>query len=259
MTDSLEAKRDAEFMGKSVLVTGAGSGLGRATALAFARAGADLCLLDNDANGLHTTADSVKALYARCNPVVADVSEPPACVNAVRIATDSFGGLDVLCNVAGILLIRPLASISADQWQRVISVNLSGPFFLCQAAMPHLIARQGAIVNVCSSSAFMGHAYMAPYTVSKAGLVSLTKSLAMEFIKEPVRINGIAPGGMDTAMTQNIDFPEGLDMSLVSRYVPLRGNNSPEDVTGLILYLASSRAKAVHGSVYNVDSGLTAG
>jgi NAD(P)-dependent dehydrogenase (short-subunit alcohol dehydrogenase family) len=246
-------------LGKSVIVTGAGSGLGRATALAFARAGADLCLLDNDPNGLHETAASVMALGARCKPVVADVSEPPACAQAVQTAVDMFGGLDVLCNVAGILLLRPLASISAEQWQRVIAVNLGGPFFLCQAAMQHLIARQGAVVNVCSSSAFMGHAYMAPYTASKAGLVSLTKSLAMEFIKEPVRINGIAPGGMDTAMTQKIEFPDGLDMSLVARYIPLRGNNTPEDVTDLILYLASSRAKAVHGAVLSIDGGLTAG
>jgi meso-butanediol dehydrogenase/(S,S)-butanediol dehydrogenase/diacetyl reductase len=250
---------DGEFSGKSVIVTGAASGLGRATALAFARVGADLCLLDNDANGLHATVASVTALGAKCKPVVADVGEQPACAQAVQTAVDVFGGLDVLCNVAGILLMRPLASISASQWQRVISVNLSGPFYLCQAAMPHLIARQGAVVNVCSSAAFMGHAYMAPYTASKSGLASLTKSLAMEFLKQPVRINGIAPGGMNTNMTQNIEFPDGIDMSLVAHYIPERGNSAPEDMTDLILYLASPRAKAVHGAVFSIDGGLTAG
>lgn len=250
---------DGEFSGKSVVVTGAASGLGRATALAFARVGADLCLLDNDANGLHATVASVTALGAKCKPVVADVAEQPACAQAVQTAVDVFGGLDVLCNVAGILLMRPLATISAAEWQRVISVNLSGPFYLCQAAMPHLIARQGAVVNVCSSSAFMGLAYMAPYTASKSGLAGLTKALAMEFLKQPVRINAIAPGGMNTNMTQNLEVPDGIDMSLVARYIPERGNSAPEDMTDLILYLASPRAKAVHGAVFRIDGGLTAG
>jgi meso-butanediol dehydrogenase / (S,S)-butanediol dehydrogenase / diacetyl reductase len=115
------------------------------------------------------------------------------------------------------------------------------------------------VVNVASASAFSGHAYLAHYAASKAALVSLTKSLAMEFMHSPVRINAIAPGGINTAMTASSSLPDGIDFQLIARYSPLRGSSEPEDLTDLILMLAGPRGKAIHGACLNADRGSTAG
>jgi NAD(P)-dependent dehydrogenase (short-subunit alcohol dehydrogenase family) len=115
------------------------------------------------------------------------------------------------------------------------------------------------VVNVASASAFLGHAYLAHYAASKAALVNLTKSLAMEFMQKPVRINAIAPGGINTAMTTGNALPEGIDFQLLGRYVPLRGSAEPEDLTDLILMLAGPRGKPFHGACLNADRGITAG
>lgn len=247
-----------EFTGKAVLVTGAASGLGRATALDFARGGADLLLVDLDAAGLEKTREAAPG-DARIETFACDVSDPDRCVAAVEAALTAFGRLDVLCNVAGIVDFAHFRDVTPARWQRIFAVNVHAPFYLCQAAMPHLIAARGAIVNVASSAALMGHAYMAAYTSSKAALASMTQSLAMEFIKEPVRINAVAPGGMTTAMTAAPAFPPDADMALIARFVPIRGSAAPEQVAEMILFLASDRGLAVHGAVISVDGGLTTG
>ena len=136
---------------------------------------------------------------------------------------------------------------------------MRGPFFVIQSALPYLIESAGSVVNVASASAFLGHAYLTHYASSKAALVNLTKSLAMEYIHSPVRINAIAPGGINTAMTMGTSIPEDIDFSLVGRYSPLRGSSEPEDLTDLILMLAGPRGKSIHGACLNADRGITAG
>lgn len=247
---------DREFQGKTALVTGAASGLGRETALAFARAGADLCLVDLNAGGLAETFGDVKKLGASAIELATDISDPAACGKAVAAAVDRFGRLDALCNVAGIVAFARLKDATPEHWNRIIGVNLTGPFFLMQAAMPHLIASNGAVVNVASAAAYRGHAYTAAYNASKAALVNLTKSLATEFAKETVRINAIAPGAMLTGMT-NIQLPADLDPQLLALTFPVRPPAQPEDMTDLILYLASDRARAVHGATFSIDCGMT--
>ena len=172
----------------------------------------------------------------------------------------SAGSLDVLCNVAGVIRFNTLDKITPAEFDLIIGVNLKGPLFLTQAAMPHLIASEGAVVNVASASAFFGHAYLLTYAASKAALVSLTKSMAMEFASTPVRINAIAPGAMATPMATQPSFPEsGVDFDLVARYAGLRGMGEPEDVTEMILLLASPRGKAFHGTCVVADRGISAG
>jgi len=250
---------EAEFGGKAIVVTGAASGLGRATALAFAREGARLALADIDEAGLAATVASATKLGAEAHSVPTNMADTAACTALIDATVAQFGAVDVVCNVAGAFRFDHATDIAVDVWDRIFAVNVRGPFFLIQAALPHLIESQGAVVNVASASAFLGHAFLAHYAASKAALVNLTKSLAMEFMQKSVRINAIAPGGINTAMTAATAVPEGIDFQLLGRYVPLRGSSEPEDLTDLILMLAGPRGKAFHGACVNADRGITAG
>lgn len=248
-----------EFHGKVVLVTGAASGLGRAASVRFAAEGANVCLVDLNGEGIAETADAIGAAGGTCVSFAADLGQQPNCAAAVASAVDTFGRLDVLCNIAGVLRMHPLAEISVQDWDRLLSANLSAPLFMIQAAMPHLVAAHGNVINVVSTAAFLGQAYMAPYGATKAALLSLTRSLAMEFMHKPVRINALAPGGMLTPMATGLKIPDGLEMDLVGRYMGIRPPSEIDDILEPLLFLASDRARSVHGACYSADNGITAG
>jgi meso-butanediol dehydrogenase / (S,S)-butanediol dehydrogenase / diacetyl reductase len=253
------ATTDGEFAGKVVVVTGAASGLGRATALAFAQEGARIVVADVDAAGLEQTADAVRAACGEALIVLIDISDADACIALPGKAVEAYGQLDVLCNVAGAFRFDRATDITPAGWDKIHGVNVRGPFFIMQAALPHLVESAGSIVNVASASAFLGHAYLTHYASSKAALINLTKSLAMEYMNTPVRINAVAPGGINTAMTASSVMPDGIEVPLLMRYVPLRGSSDPEDLTDLILMLAGPRGKPFHGACINADRGITAG
>jgi NAD(P)-dependent dehydrogenase (short-subunit alcohol dehydrogenase family) len=248
-----------EFTDKVVLVTGAESGLGRAESLRFAVEGARVCLVDLNVEGLADTAERIANAGGTSAIYSGDLGQPANCAAAVATAVDAFGQLDVLVNVAGILRFHALADVTPEDWQKLFSANLTAPFFMMQAAMPHLLQTQGNVVNVASSAAFLGQAYTAPYAATKAGLLSLTRSLAMEFVKFPVRINAIAPGGMMTEMVTGLAFPEDADQAMILRYCGFRPPSDPLDIVEPLIFLASDRARAVHGACYTADNGITAG
>lgn len=248
-----------EFEGKVVLVTGAASGLGQLASIRFAAEGAKLCLIDLNGEGLAETAKTIGDAGGTCASLAADLGQQANCAAAVATAIGAFGKLDVLCNVAGMLRMHPLAEISVQDWDRLLSANLSAPLFMIQAAMPHLVESHGNVINVVSTAAFLGQAYMAPYGATKAALLSLTRSLAMEFMHKPVRINALAPGGMLTPMATGLTIPDGLEMDLVGRYMGIRPPSEIEDILEPLLFLASDRARAVHGACYTADNGITAG
>lgn len=248
-----------EFTGKVVLVTGAGSGLGRAASLAFAREGATLCLLGRSAYKLAETARLIGEAGGRSVELPFDLGDADDCAASIAAAIAAFGRLDVLCNIAADVIFHQLPDVTAAQWHRTIASNLSGPFFLMQAAMPHLIESHGNIISVASTAGFMGQAYLAPYTASKFGLVGLTLSLAMEMMDIPVRINVLAPGPMRTEMLQGMAFPDFADPRLLARYTGMRPPCPPEDVVEPLLFLASDRARRVHGACWAVDGGIMAG
>jgi NAD(P)-dependent dehydrogenase (short-subunit alcohol dehydrogenase family) len=247
----------AEFDGKVVIVTGAASGLGRAAARAFADAGATLVLGDVNAEGVAAIGEELEA-RTRVLAIAFDVSDTAAGARFIAQGVEAFGRIDALCNVAGIVRMKPLAQMTEAVWDQVIAVNARGPYFLIQAAMPHLVESGGAVVNVASSAAIIGQSYLSAYGASKAAMVNYTKALAMEFTNTPVRINALAPGGMNTGMV-NMDIPEGIDFTLMQRFTGLRPPSEPEDVAGLIVYLASPRSVAVHGAVFSIDRGATTG
>lgn len=249
----------SEFTGKCVLVSGAASGLGRAASLRFAEEGAMLCLADLNRKGLEETAGRIKEAGGEAVICDGDLGDPQQCGEAVAAAIDAFGRLDVVCNVAGILRFHALGDVTPDDWRKLFSANVDSAFFLIQAAMPHLLKTQGNVVNVVSTAAFLGQAYTAPYAATKAALLSLTKSLAMEFMHQPIRINALAPGGMLTEMVQGLEFPPDADQSLIARYIGVRPPSQPEDIVEPLLFLASDRARSVHGACLSADSGITAG
>ena len=251
-----------DFHGKVALVTGAASGLGRETALILAEAGANLAIIDVNQAELAETEALILGKGRRVVAAHLDLTDPANCAAAVAETLAGLGRLDALCNVAGVITFAHLADVTPAIWARTIGVNLTAPFFMIQAAMPHLIEAQGAVVNVASAAAFLGEAYLAPYTASKAGLVNLTKSLAMEFARTPVRINAVAPGGMATGMSAAIagaGFAETMDMSLIERFTGLRGSVEVADVARLVAFLASDHARGYHGACLSIDNGITAG
>jgi NAD(P)-dependent dehydrogenase (short-subunit alcohol dehydrogenase family) len=245
--------------GKAALVTGAANGLGRATALRLARAGADVCLVDFDAEALEAAAGEVRALGVRALAHATDLSVRENCPAAVAAAADAFGRLDALCNVAGVYMPRHTPQMSAEDFDKTLAVNLSAPFFLIQAAIPRLLEADGAIVNVTSCAAHSAQAYMAAYCATKAGLSQMTKALAMEYMHKPIRINAVAPGGMITKLTMTAQWPQDMDAALFGRGAPLRGVIEVEDAADLVAFLASDAARGYHGACINIDKGITAG
>ncbi len=246
--------------GKTALVTGATSGLGRATALAFAEAGAQLFLIGRDAGALAETATLLADSAAPVATLVADLTDPAACPAVVAAAVERFGQLDALCNVAGIIHVANSHEMPIEQWNTILATNLTAPFLLSQAAIPHLLKTGGAIVNVASAAAFTGQAYGAAYSASKAGLVGMTRAMAMEYAKQSIRINAIAPGGMMTNVAKNFRPPENCDFDLMKRFTGPRGGMvEVADVAAMIVHLASDAGRGFHGACINLDAGVTAG
>lgn len=246
-----------DMTGKAALVTGAASGLGRATARKLAEAGSDLFLVDVNAERLAETAGLLG--NAAVETHVADLADPDACVGAVAAAVKRFGRLDALCNIAGIVRMTHTTQMSRDDYFKTIAIILNAPWFLSQAAIPHLLETNGAIVNCASSAALIGEAYAVAYCAAKAGLVNMTKSMAMEYARKPIRINAIAPGGMMTNISDGMSFPEDAEMDLIARYSGLRGLVEVDDVADLVTLLASPAGRSYHGACVSIDAGITAG
>ena len=251
-----------DFEGKAAIVTGAGGKLGRAIALGLARGGARVLVTDVKQDLLEETADEVRAAGGAVEAAVIDISRKANCVALVETALDTFGRLDVVVNNAGMLVISPLDKVTDELWEKTFAVNVHAPFYITQAAMPHLQKTSGNVVNICSNGAFQGQSYMPAYGASKAALWNMTKTLGMEFIKSKVRINAVAPGAINTNMAHNSPFLGGegeIDSELIQRITPLRRYSEPEEVAEVVLFVASDKAAAVHGACFNTDQGMTAG
>jgi len=244
-----------QLSGKVALITGASSGLGAVVAQLFAERGASVFGIARQADLMATVFEEVPGgRYASV-----DITSADACREAVAQCVDVFGRLDVLVNVAGFHQMRHTTSMTDDDWERDLAVNLTGPFYLCRAALPHLLESAGNIVNVTSIAGVEGEVYSAGYCAAKHGLVGLTRALAIEYTKEKVRVNAICPGGMPTPQATEFTAPENADWDLIMRIASPRGFMETVDVAKAIAFLASDDAAAIHGAVYRVDNGKGAG
>jgi len=243
------------FEDKVVLVTGAASGIGRASALRLAEEGAAVFCTDVLHDAVRETAEQAAKLGGQAEARLCDVSRPEDVRATVAACVERFGKLDSLCNVAGILRMDNFHELALEDWNRVLAVNLTGPMLMCQAALPHLLATSGNIVNVCSTSALAGLPWGTAYSASKGGLLALTRTLAIEYGRKGLRVNAVCPGSVTTPMAANARLPEGFDNTLIQRVMPLDKARGPETVAGVIAMLASEDAAHINGEHIRVDGG----
>jgi len=246
------------FEGKVALVTGAGSGIGRASALRLAAEGASVLASDVNSEGLQEVAATARAQNGKIDTQLCDVSDRSAAGAAVAAAVSRFGGLDVLCNIAGIGSFMNTADVSTEQWGRVIAINLTGTFYMSQAALPHLLERRGNIVNMGSTASLIGQAYSAAYCASKGGVMQLTKAMAVEFARQGLRVNCLCPGGVTTPLAAGFRPPPGADIDLIKRLTLVAEKCDPSEIAAAVAYLASDEARYVNGAFLSIDGGLVA-
>ena len=242
------------LQGRVALVTGAASGIGRATTVRLAEEGAVVIALDVSEDGLAATkaACPEKALI---DTVVGDVTDRALAPRVVSLAVERHGQIDVLANVAGILRTAHTHEHSLDVWDQVLAVNLTGTFGFCRAALPALVESHGNIVNVSSTAALAGTPWAAAYAASKGGVLALTQTIAVEYARRGVRCNAVCPGSIDTPITDDFAFPEGADARLIERVMAIDKPRGPETVAAAIAFLASDDAAHVNGEHVRVDGG----
>lgn len=251
---------NGSLAGRVALVTGAHRGNGRGIALAVARAHADVAVLDLSLGTLGEVRGQVEALGRRCVAIEADVTDEAQVQSAIAQVAGELGALDVVVNNAGVFPFKPISEFSAEEFGRVLDVNLKGPWLLAKHALPHLRERGGSIVNITSCSGHYGGASAggSAYDASKGGLRQLTYSLATEFGPQGVRVNAIAPGVIATEAMGGADLPQSAyGQSEIAR-TPLRRLGSAQDVGAVAVFLASPAASFVNGITVILDGGAMA-
>jgi len=245
------------------LITGAGSGVGRSTALLFAREGAKVVVADINEGQGHQVTEEIKSAGGRSFFVRADVSHSGDVERMVQSAIGTYGRIDILHNNAGILLVKFLEETTEEEWDRVIDVNLKSIFLAVKYTVPQMKARRsGTIINTASTGGFIGQ-YMTPaYIASKGGVVLLTRTLALDYAQYNIRVNCICPGAVDTPMIRQhfeaLPDPEKA-AEQERKLVPLKRFLEPDEIAHAALYLASDRARGVTGSAIVIDGGTLAG
>ena len=246
---------------KVAFITGAGTGLGQASAVALAQAGADIALTELPGKeGLaRETVGLVVAAGRRAVAVPLDVTKLPMIAESVDQALKHFGRIDILVNNAGINVPKLALDVSEEDWDRVLDVNLKGVFFVAQAVAKRAMVQQsgGKIINIASQNGVIGYFYRAAYCSSKAGVVNLTRVLALEWAKYRINVNAIGPTFLETPLTKPMFENAEFKADVLSR-IPLGRIGKPEDVVGAVVYLASPAADLVTGHTLLVDGGWTA-
>jgi NAD(P)-dependent dehydrogenase (short-subunit alcohol dehydrogenase family) len=244
---------------KIAIVTGAGSGIGRATAMLFAREGARLVLNDIDRQSLDKVAAQVGK--DRNRTVAGDIAKEDTARRLAEEAIAAFGRIDVLVNNAGIHFLKDVTEMSVEEWDRLMDINLKSMFLCCKHVIPHMLQlRKGSIVNLASISSFIGQevegASTFAYNITKAGALQLTKSLASRYAAEGIRVNCVCPGNVETNILKRDTAEEAAEFwRQAARLEPMQRNAQPEEIANAILFLASDEASFVTGCPLLVDGG----
>ncbi len=243
--------------GRTALVTGAGKGLGRAIALGFAGAGADVVLMARTRSDLEAVAREAEALGRQALVAVADATDSRQVDAVVAQAVARFGRLDVLAHAAGGSLRKPSVEVTDEEWDGVISANLSSTFKVCRAVGRQMLAQgSGSIINLSSTAGVRGRAGNAPYSAAKAAVINLSRALAMEWAPKGIRVNVLAPGRFLTPLTEaEMSVPEKY--AAFVRQVPLGRIGKPEEIQDIAVWLASDASAYVTGSTITLDGGQT--
>ena len=240
--------------GKRILITGGASGIGAATAARFLEEGARVAILDRDSTARDRIARELPAISAL---LAADVSDLASVRTAFAEAVHRMGGVDVLINNAGISIRHAFLDITPEEWHKVMAVNLTGVFYVAQTAAAHMMQRgSGVILNTASTNGVMGYPFYADYNATKAGVIELTRSMALELAPK-VRVNAVAPGYVLTPM-QRAEYSDAM-LEEVNGKIPLRRHAKPEEIAALFCFLASDDAAFISGHVYTIDGAETAG
>lgn len=250
--------KEYDLSGKVAVVTGAGKGLGEQIALALAEGGADLALVGRNRRNLEAVAAGARRMGRKVIVIRADVRREKDVARMGRQAYESYKRIDILVNNAGVIQRAPAMKISLQDWQKVIDTNLTGPF-LCMKACQPIMARQGGggIINIASGAGLFGRANIASYCASKAGLVNLTRALAIEWAKDKIRVNAIAPGQFETDMGAPL-LNDKRALREFMKNIPLRRIGKPREIGLWAVMLASDAAAYMTGQVVVVDGGMTA-
>jgi NAD(P)-dependent dehydrogenase (short-subunit alcohol dehydrogenase family) len=254
---SIKGFAGRRFEGKVALVTGAGSGIGQAVAARLAAEGAAVAALDISETGLQATVDMIGSDGGTARAFACDVTSEESVTTTVEAVVASLGAPHVVANVAGIGGFYNTTEMPLERWQQILAVNLTGPFLICRATLPYLLENGGNIVNVASNTALMGQSYSAAYCASKAGVLMFSKALAAEYLARGVRVNVVAPGGVDTPLIGSFGLPEGADFKELSKIMSPLGFATPAEMAGSIAFLASDESSYTTGAVLSVDGGLT--
>jgi NAD(P)-dependent dehydrogenase (short-subunit alcohol dehydrogenase family) len=243
------------FTDKVVLVTGAGSGIGKASALRLAAEGGSVFCMDLNVEAVEATVAEITEAGGEATPQSCDVSNEANVQQSVQACIDRYGSLYAVVNMAGILRFDDTQELQTSHWQKVIDINLTGAMFLCRAVLPHLVESKGSIVNAASTAALSGLPCGLAYSASKGGVLAMTRSIAVEYAKRGVRANCVCPGDINTGMTDGIAFPKTMDFDLMPRIMSLSGAKAPEVVAGVIAMLVSEDGVHITGEDIRVDGG----
>ncbi len=244
------------FADKVALITGAAGGIGRATAFRLADEGARCAIVDVNGAGLAETLERLGDGGHQAYEL--DLGQSDAIAALVEQVVSDFGQLDVLCNIAGILRCHHSHEMTLAQWNQVMAVNLTGTFLMCRSAIPHLKATRGNIVNMSSTAAIGGHPWMSAYAASKGAILSMTRSMSLEYVKDGVRVNAILPGGIATDMHRSFRIPDGADTSLLTRMTPLAPFEGPSAAAAAVAFVASDDGRYMNGAGLRLDGGMLA-
>ncbi|MBX0313443.1 SDR family NAD(P)-dependent oxidoreductase [Planococcus glaciei] len=248
----------SELENKTVVVTGGSKGIGKDIALTFAKLNANVVISGRNKDVLQETLEELQSFNKRCTAVSGDLSDIQEVRRLIDTAAEEFGTIDVLVNNAGVNIAKPAMEVTEEDWDTVLDLNLKSAFFASQAAAKYMLAQNsGRIINIASQMAFVGFAKRAAYCSSKGGLVQMTKALAVEWAKNGIRVNGVAPTFIETELTAKMFEDEEFKKEVNSRIL-LDGLSQPKDISGAVLYLASDLANFVTGETVKVDGGWTA-